>query len=122
VVGEDTNQEYGLLIFKFLFFMDTQLIGQATEEQIAQWKAQHKSVFALEVEGHVAYLRKLNRQEYTAFQRIGEKDPLKANEFILENCWLGGSDAIKKDDDLFFPACKQLVGLFDYANADLKKI
>lgn len=101
---------------------DNKLIGQATPEQIEQWKQKHASVFALEVGGHVCYLRKPNRRELSAATALGQKDPLQFNEVILENCWLGGSDAIKKDDELFLAASGQLGQLIEVKQAELKKI
>ena len=80
------------------------LIGEVTADQINAWKEQHGEVFAIKVNGHVCYLRKPTRRELSFATTAGKNDPLKFNETLLRGCWLGGSEAIRRDDDKFMGA------------------
>ena len=53
---------------------------------------------------------------------MGAKDPIKFNEIMLANCWLGGSEAIKTDDDLFLGASGKLAELIEVKEAELVKL
>ena len=69
-------------------------IGEATAEQIKEWKETHKNVFAIKVDDadgrkHVCYLRAPKRKDLSAASVAGKADPLKFNEVILRQCWLG---------------------------------
>jgi len=102
--------------------MENELKGQATPEQVTEWKAKHKEVFAITVDGHVAYLKKPDRKTIAYASSVGAKDPIKFNEIMLANCWLGGSEAIKTDDDLFLGASGKLAELIEVKEAELVKL
>lgn len=94
-----------------------------TKEQIAEWKSKHKEVHKLEVDGHVGYLKNPNRKTLSlAMSRIAKNDILGGCEAILENCWLGGDDAIKTDDTLFMGATSVVGGLIEVKSAKLAKL
>lgn len=99
-----------------------EFIGQATAEQIAAWKEEHGEVFAIKVEGHVCYLKKPSRKAISYASVAGKVDPLKFNETLLRECWLGGSDAIRKDDDLFLAAGGVLSEIVQVKEAELEKL
>ena len=80
------------------------LIGQATAEQIQEWKAKHGDIFSVKVDGHVCYLHKPSRRTISYASVAAKTDPLKFNETLLRECWLGGSEAIRNDDDKFLAA------------------
>lgn len=103
------------------------IIGQATKEQIAVWKEQHKDVFAIKVEDsesklHVCYLRRPKRRDLSAATVAGQANPLKFNEVILRQCWLGGDEEIRKDDALFLSASGKIPDLIEVAEAELEKL
>ena len=98
------------------------LIGQATPEQIAAWKEEHEDIFAIRVEDHICYLKKPSRRIVSAASVAGRVDPLKFNATLLRECWLGGSDAIMKDDDLFLAAGGVLSDLIQVKEAELEKL
>lgn len=100
----------------------TEFIGQATPEQIAAWKEQHEEVFSIKVEGHVCYLRKPSRRAISYASVAGKSDPLKFNETLLKECWLGGSDAVRRQDDLFLAASGVLDQLIVIKEAELEKL
>lgn len=99
-----------------------ELKGQASAEQIASWKQQHKHVYELKVEDAICYLRKPSRQELSGATVLAASDPMKFNETLLNDCWLGGAEVIKNDDDYFLSASGLLGDLIETKAAELKKI
>ena len=93
-----------------------------TKEQIKQWKAKYKEVFVLRVDDKVAYLRTPDRATLSYASTLATKDPMKFNEAILTNCWLGGDEEIKTDDALFLSASSKLVELIQIKEATLEKL
>ena len=82
------------------------LIGEVTADQINAWKEQHKPT----------------RRELSFAATAGKNDPLKFNETLLRGCWLGGSEAIRRDDDKFMGASGVLDKIVPYAEAELEKL
>ncbi len=95
------------------------LIGEATREQIKEWKSKYSQLFAIIVDGHICYLRKPDRKILGYASTAGKTDPLKFNEAILNNCFVGGSEAIKTDDDLFIAAGARLGDIIQVKEAEL---
>nr|DAM76408.1 MAG TPA: hypothetical protein [Bacteriophage sp.] len=93
-----------------------------TKEQIKQWKAKYKEVFVLRVDDKVAYLRTPDRATLSYASTLATKDPMKFNEAILTNCWLGGDEEIKTDDALFLSASSELGELIQIKEATLEKL
>lgn len=101
---------------------EIQLIGQATPEQIAEWKKKHLILFALKVGGHIGYIRKPTRPEISYAQTVAQTNPLKSNEVLLNAVWVGGSDEIKTNDELFFGVCNVLEGIVKVQEAELSNL
>ena len=53
---------------------------------------------------------------------LGKNDPMKYNEVLLENCWLGGDEEIKKDDSLFLGVSSHLAEIIEIKTAEIKKL
>ena len=98
------------------------LVGQATVAEIDEWKKRHGDIYAIKVDGHVCYLRKPTRRDLSFASSAGNKDPLKFNETLLRDCWLGGSEAIRRDDDKFMGASGVLDKIIPDAEAELEKL
>ena len=98
------------------------LVGQATVAEIDEWKKRHGDIYAIKVDGHVCYLRKPPRRDLSFASSAGKKDPLKFNETLLRDCWLGGSEAIRRDDDKFMGASGVLDKIIPDAEAELEKL
>ena len=98
------------------------LVGQATVAEIDEWKKRHGDIYAIKVDGHVCYLRKPTRRDLSFASSAGKKDPLKFNETLLRDCWLGGSEAIRRDDDKFMGASGVLEKIIPDAEAELEKL
>lgn len=99
-----------------------EFIGQATPEQIAAWKEEHGDIFAIKAEEHVCYLKKPTRKAISYASVAGKVDPLKFNETLLRECWLGGSEEIRHDDDLFLAAGGVLGEIVQVKEAELEKL
>ena len=93
-----------------------------TKEQIQEWKNQYKDIFVISVEDKKVYLRTPDRKTLSYASTLATKDPLRFNEVILENCWLGGDEEIKTDDALFLAASSKLPDLIQSKEATLEKL
>lgn len=96
--------------------------GQASPEQIEAWKKQYGKVFELDIEDAVGYLRRPTRVELSAATALSANDPVAFNERLLNDCWLGGDERIKTDDEYFFGASPLLAQLVEAKHGELKKI
>lgn len=93
-----------------------------TQEQIDAWKKKHGDVYLVEVDGRKACLKKPDRRILGAAAVVGKSDPMKYNEILLGNCWLGGDEEIKTDDALFLGVSAKLADLIEVKEAELKKL
>ena len=92
------------------------------QNQINEWKAKHGEVFLITVEDKEAYLRKPDRTVLAYAMQQGQKSPLKMSEVLMNQCWLGGDEEMKTDDDLFIAASTKLDALVQIKDASLKKL
>ena len=97
-------------------------MAEVTKEQIESWKKKHGDVFEVKVDGRTAYLKKPDRKVLGAASVLGKDDPMKYNETLLENCWLGGDEEIKTDDSLFLGVSSVLAEIIEIKKAEIKKI
>jgi hypothetical protein len=93
-----------------------------TKEQIQEWKNQYKDIFVISVEDKKVYLRTPDRKTLSYASTLATKDPLKFNEVILDNCWLGGDEEIKTNDELFLAVSSKLPDLIQIKEATLEKL
>lgn len=96
--------------------------GEVTQDVIDGWKAKYGAVYAVKVEGSICYLKKPDRKTISYASTVGTKDPVKFNEVLLKNCWLGGDMNIQTDDDMFLSAAGVIGGLIEIKNAELEKL
>ena len=95
------------------------LTGEATLVQIAEWKNKYGKVFGIKVGDHICYLKKPDRKILGAASVAAKVNPLKFNEVILNNCFIGGSEAIKTDDELFLGASSVLADIIQVKESEL---
>jgi hypothetical protein len=104
------------------------LIGQATPEQIKEWKEKHGEVYSLKTEAddngerHVCYVKVPNRKVLGAAGETSRNNPIKYSEIVLRQCWLGGSEAIKERDELFLSVSNKMADLIQVGEAELEKL
>ncbi len=99
-----------------------ELNGVATEEQIATWKEKYSEIFAVTVDSHIVYLKKPDRKTLSFASNIGTKDPIKFNEILLNNCFIGGSEEVKTNDSLFLSVSTKLSELIEVKEAEMVKL
>ncbi len=104
------------------------LIGQATPEQVKEWKDKHDDIYAVKTEPddngeqHICYLKVPNRKVLGAAAESSRNNPIKYSEVVLRQCWLGGSDAIKERDELFLSVSGKMADLIQVGEAELEKL
>jgi hypothetical protein len=98
----------------------SEFIGQATAQQIKDWKAKHKRVFSYVVDGKICYLRQPDRLVHAA--ALKANDPFKGNDIYLSNMWLGGCEDIKTVDKLYLGLCKKISQLIEIMDGELGEL
>ncbi len=100
---------------------ELQLTGQANAEQIAAWKKQYPGgVYAIEVDGHVGYFKNPTRKEMNyAMSKADKEAALDMFEQLAEITYLGGSEAVIRNDELFFGLVQELKVKMDGKKARL---
>lgn len=101
--------------------MENKLVGQVDQEQINKWKALHKDVYAVTVDGSICYLKKPTRATISHMATLST-NPIRANEVLLNDTWLGGDETIKTDDDKFLGVTSQLATIVEIKEAEIKKL
>ena len=96
--------------------------SKATKEQIAIWKNKHGDVYEIQVEGKFGYLKKPDRKILSYATSVGQNDPMKFNEMVLANCWLGGDEELKTKDEYFFAVVEKMNVLIEVKQAEIKKL
>ncbi|MFV0397943.1 MAG: hypothetical protein ACK5JU_07995 [Bacteroidales bacterium] len=99
----------------------TQLKGTASAEQIAEWKQKHTDIYKIEVGESVCYLKKPDRKTMSYVSTLAS-NPIRANEALLQNCWLGGDESIKTEDDKFFGVSAKLAEIVQIKEAEITKL
>ncbi|MDR3681546.1 MAG: hypothetical protein P4L41_16380 [Flavipsychrobacter sp.] len=87
-----------------------QLTGQATPEQIHQWKSQYKQgIYAIEVDDHIAYFKNPNRHEMNcAMSKASAEAALDMYDELAKRTLIGGSEEVLDDDQKFFGVVQQI--------------
>jgi len=99
------------------------LIGKLSEKEIEAFKAKHGEVFEFEVDGKVCYLKKPDRKLLGAAMKMSKDDPMKFNETIMNNCFLGGYDGFKDvNGDLFLDIESEFAKLLERRAVTVKKL
>lgn len=93
-----------------------------TQEQIDAWKKQHGEVHKITVMDKVAYLKRPSRKALGYASVAGKDNPLKFNEVLLNDCFLGGDEEIKTDDTLFLSVSAKLPELIRVEECELEKL
>lgn len=102
---------------------DKVLIGQATPEQIAEWKRKHGEVYACRVKGNITYLRipSFDDINYATSKADADK-PLDYWQKIAETTYLGGSEEVLKQVDLFLKLMSLMKQRIEEADGELLEL
>lgn len=96
------------------------MANKVTQAQIEAWKVQFTDVYQLPVEDKVCYIRAPRMMDWKrAFNAMQKSGDIAFAEEMLNAVWLGGDEEIKSKDEYFLPLRKELVSLFNYADAGL---
>ncbi len=87
-----------------------ELTGQVTDTQIAEWKSKYKyGIYSVEVNGHIGYFKNPGRNELNCAMSKADKDKaLDIFEELANVTFLGGSDELLKDDQMFIGVSQEL--------------
>ncbi len=101
--------------------MKSLLIGQATEEQINEWKAKHTGgIYGIAVDGHIGYFKKPSRAEMNMSMAESSKEaPLDLFETLARATHIGGSEEVLNNDELWFGVVQQLKTVMDGKKAEI---
>ena len=97
-------------------------MDKVTKTQIAAWKEQYGSIYAITVAKKTAYFKPPDRQIMGFAMAQSTKNPLAVLEALAKNCWLAGDKALLEDDVLFFSLATRLQSLVELKEATLKKL
>lgn len=98
-----------------------ELKGKATAEQIKDWKRKYMDIFEVKTGDSVCYLKKPDRKTMSYVASLGN-DPIRANEVLLENCWISGDDSIKTNDEKFYGISAKLNEIIQFKEAEITKL
>ncbi len=97
------------------------LKGQVADEQITEWKTKYKyGIYAVEVEGHIGYFKNPGRHELNcAMSKADREKALDLFEELANITFIGGSEEILKDDQMFIGVSQELKIKLDGKKAKL---
>lgn len=98
------------------------LQGEATQEQIAEWKKKYGDVFQVSAENKVGYIRAPKRAEVSLAMSYAATNPLKMTEVILQSCWLDGASELRDNDKYFYGLNSQINEIIEMAEVEVKKL
>jgi hypothetical protein len=75
-------------------------MNKVTKAQIEEWKKKHGTIFEIESDGKFGYIFDpvSDLRIMKSFISAQSEESMKAIDVILNNCWLGGDEDLKKDD------------------------
>ncbi len=102
--------------------------GGVTAENIAAWKGIHGRISEVAVddpdvaERHLGWVRRPDMKMMQAFSAAAKANEIKASELLFDNCWLGGSPALKTDAVYKMEAMNAMQGIFSKCVRSLKNL
>jgi hypothetical protein len=109
------------------------LDGGITELQLSHWKNQYGGVTAIivplndalegtEVIKVTGYFRKPDLKVIQAAAPFTDSDPVKSGLIQFDNCFLGGDEAFKTNDEVKLSAIQALNKMFKVRVAEIKNL
>ncbi len=97
------------------------LIGQVPESQVNEWKSKYSlGIYAVEVNGHIGYFKNPGRNEMNCAMSKADKDKaLAIYEELSSLTFIGGSEEVLKNDQMFIGVCQELKVKLDGKKARL---
>ncbi len=90
--------------------IEIELIGKASDEQINSWKQKYKQgIYSVEVDGHIGYFKNPGRNELNCAMSKADRDKaLHIFEELANITFIGGSEELLKDDQMFIGVSQEL--------------
>lgn len=105
------------------------LAGGVTEAMIENWKKQYGKVYEISVPlddekkaEATAYFRKPDLKTIGAAAKFAETDPIKSGLIMFDNCWLGGDERMKEDEECKVSAVQLVSSLFTVRVGTIKNL
>jgi hypothetical protein len=96
--------------------------GELSPERESQLKEKYPTLFKLEFEDKVAYLRKPDRATLKAAMSKVLTDPIGFAEVLLKNCWLDGDEEVKKNEEYIMGSVAPLNNIVNARTGELVKL
>ncbi|WP_289159274.1 hypothetical protein [uncultured Muribaculum sp.] len=78
-------------------------------------KRQHRKAYRVDIvdgeETHIGYFKRPDFATIKAVTKLAKTDEVEAGKVMMDNCWLGGSEELRKDAVLFMAVQAQLGGI-----------
>lgn len=100
--------------------MEKELKGQATAEQVAEWKKKYGEVIMLEVAGFVAYFRKPDMKIWRFCLKVIDKSQNDFKLAMARSCFIGGDKSLL-ESPYIEDVSTSVNDLIDYTEADFEK-
>ena len=108
------------------------LPGAVSQKQVDHWKRQwgEDKVYQIivrnddtkPVKEYTGYFRKPDMKVIQAASAFVDTDPIKSGLIVVDNCFLGGDEAFKTDDEIHVSAALALNRLFKIRVAEIKNL
>jgi len=100
---------------------EQQLTGQQSDEQVQTWKQQYKQgIYAIVVDDCIGYFKNPSRNEMNcAMSKASSDAALDMYEELARLTFIGGSEEVINDDQMFFGLVQQIKVKMDGKKAKL---
>ncbi len=96
---------------------------KVTQEQIQEWKKKHGDIYCISFDdGKETYIKKPDRKTVSLAMTKMQTNPLAYAEVILNQCFVGGDESFRTNDEYFFGASAQLEQIMEVKSAEIKKL
>jgi len=100
--------------------------GGVTAEQLEAWKRQHKKAYRVDIvdgdDTHIGYFKRPDFATIKAITKLAKTDEVEAGKVMFDNCWLGGSEELRKDAVLFMAVQQQLGTVLNGCMGSIKNL
>ncbi|MDI3319130.1 hypothetical protein [Pinibacter soli] len=97
--------------------------AEVTEDVIKQWKAQYGKVFQFKAEdGKTAYFKQPDRKAVDASFAIAKTSPVRSDEIIAKNSFIGGDEEVITEDKYFYSLSRYLGQLIEVVVGELAEL
>ncbi|MDE6346817.1 MAG: hypothetical protein K2L55_09120 [Muribaculaceae bacterium] len=100
--------------------------GGVAEAQIQAFQTKHGRIHRVDIvedgDTHIGYFRRPDFQTIKAVTKLSKTDEVEAGKVLLNNCWLGGSEALRTDAILFMAVQVQLGKLVNGCMGSIKNL